>query len=156
VHCYAFSKSFPIYASCLLTGIMLSSIFGPGRLAPVERLAAVPGRPVGVQSVGRRSRNLEEIALGRLEVRVFNNRGSDEDDQVGLLARFGIAAEGMSEQREVAENRNLGVAVADVILDEAAEDERIAAGNHHASLHLADVILVRLEGALHAKRLRHC
>src|SRR5438105_2742685 len=67
-----------------------SAEFGAGgcrfglRLAPVARFAAIPGRPIAFNRVGRRNGRLEIVRPGWLEVVISNDGGCEEDDEVGF------------------------------------------------------------------------
>src|SRR5258707_15187774 len=109
-------------------------------LAPIQRFAGVPSGPFTFNRILDGS--LEEVTLGRLEIFVTHNRRGDKDKKVGFLTRLGVAAEGVAEQGKVAKNGDLGIAGANVILNEAAKDQRVATGNHDVGVNLANVIFV--------------
>src|SRR5581483_2983409 len=96
-------------------------------LAPILRLAAVPGaevHPASVVDLG-----LEECGFGGLEVLVLNNGGGDEDQEIPFVLGLVRAAERRPQEGNVAKAGDLGVAALLVVRDQAAHDEGIAAGN---------------------------
>src|SRR5207247_9467148 len=99
--------------------LALGWFFLDDRLAPVQRFVTVPGRPGAFHSSPRDGR-FEKIRGRWLVIFVLDDRRSDEDNQVGFLPRLGFMLEGMPNQRNVAEARDLDITVAHVGLRPAA------------------------------------
>jgi hypothetical protein len=124
--------------------------------APIVRLASIHIRPFRIRFLNRRG--LEEVGLCGLEIRILDDRGSDENDQVGLLARFAVTAERVAQYRDVAKQRNFRIAVANIVLDKTAQDQRVAAGDHDGSFHFSaveDVTGVVGAAAFHGDRVEY-
>ena len=79
---------------------------------------------------------------GTLEVLILHNRRRNEDEQIGFLPRLGIGAKEITKDRDIAQNGDLGIAVADVILHQTAQDQRVAARDHDPGLNFTDVVFV--------------
>ena len=70
-------------------------------LAPIERFARIPSAPVSLDRIG--NGGLEELGLGGLIIFFADNGRGDEDEQVLFLAGLVVAAEGVAQDREVAD-----------------------------------------------------
>src|SRR5438105_12838152 len=117
---------------CLFKGITVGLDFCAlkSRLVPIQWFRRIPSGPIVFHIVILGYWPSEEIGLGGHKVFVLDDGWGDENNQVALLALLGLAAESVTEQRDVAEHRHFGVLIAHIVLNEATQHERIAAGNH--------------------------
>src|ERR1700733_8712977 len=111
-------------------------------LAPILRLATIPYAEIRSFKLGHL--RLEERRFGRLEVLALNNSRCEENDEIFLVLCFGFLAKRSAKDRNVAEDRDLHVALLAVVCHKTAHDKSVAARNQDACFNAADVENVRL------------
>src|SRR5262249_55994750 len=66
-----------------------------------------------------------------------DHAGCDQDEQLALLDRVDLRAEGGAENRYVLEERDAAVGRRPLVADSATQDERLVVAEHHGRLHFA-------------------
>src|SRR5688500_16907261 len=81
--------------------------------------------------------SVQDLSAVWLHVRIFDNRRSEEDDQVRLFTSLAFLAERVAESWNITEERNLRVGLLGGIAHKTAHDQRISARHHDRSFDTA-------------------
>ena len=80
-----------------------------------------------------------DLILEAGAVALLDDGGRDEDQQVALGPGIEVLLEGVADDRDIAEDRDLVVGLGHFVLEQAADGERIAALDEHGGLDVAGI-----------------